>query len=94
MAMHYNPSGSWYNYNFYGAPNQFPSPGAEFSRGQFNEEHLTEEDLSLDSRSQSPITSSSTNPAILQHVSQPAILNMNKGLCLQGYDPKSAKPIQ
>ena len=39
MAMHYNPSGLWYNYNFYGAPNQFPSPGAEFSRGQFNEEH-------------------------------------------------------
>ena len=55
MAMHYNPSGSWYNYNFYGAPNQFPSPGAEFSRGQFNEEHsLTEEDLSLGSSSQSP----------------------------------------
>ena len=36
------------------APNQFPLPGAEFSRGQFNEEHLTEEDLSLGSSSQSP----------------------------------------
>ena len=54
--MNYSPSGSWY-YNFYAGPNPFPSPNAQFPRGQFNEEHhfdLTE-DLSQGSSSQSPM---------------------------------------
>ena len=55
--MSYSPSGSWC-YNFYAGPNPFPSPNAQFPRGQFNEEHhfdLTEEDvLSQGSSSRSP----------------------------------------
>ena len=74
MAMHYNPSGSWYNYNFYGAPNQFPSPGAQFPRGQFNEEQITEEDLSLSSSSQFDFESSHISRESASCESEPNVI--------------------